>query len=480
MRRRRVPALARWATLGFLGGVLFGCQDYRFEQKCPEGITESQITVPAAPPVPVDILFVVDNSGSMADEQENLAANFNFFIDQVAGSVDYRIGVVTTDLNSPDGERAGDIIATFSDDAFRTVEPYDLRGCVIAPIDHGCFRGPDAALRIIDSSVMNRDEQIAAFKANVRVGSCGWGTEKGLGGMLSALENMRAGRCNASFLRDEANLVVIFVSDENDSSDGEVQQYVQDVLSVKGADKVRIGAIVAAVDGAASNCSASVGGQCGALCDGPAPNQGSQVSCDNRNACTQAGEVCRNGRCSNQAYEYWNQSPNNCLWCSYFNVADCCSALAGSRYVSFAHAMEQAIVAANPDLEVHQCNAPVGTRAACLVDSICQDNFGETLKRMANELVVTNEYRLTPAPTNPDGVAVTVVGGRFGDGEALVNGTDFTVTVDANGESAKLVITNGAKVPGVGEDVKVSYVTEISKPTEQKGACGPQTADAGT
>ena len=77
--------------------------------------------------------------------------------------------------------------------------------------------------------------------------------------------------------------------------------------------------------------------------------------------------------------------------------------------------------------------------------------------------------------------AVTVVSGRFGDGEALVNGTDFTVTVDANGESAKLVITNGAKVPGVGEDVKVSYVTEISKPTEQKGACGPQTtADAGT
>ena len=49
-------------------------------------------------PTPTDILFVVDNSGSMADEQENLAQNFDQFIQQIAGAGDYRIAVVTTDL----------------------------------------------------------------------------------------------------------------------------------------------------------------------------------------------------------------------------------------------------------------------------------------------------------------------------------------------------------------------------------------------
>jgi hypothetical protein len=51
----------------------------------------------------VDILFVIDNSGSMAEEQENLARNFPQFIRQVEDYVtttneqlDYRVGVTST------------------------------------------------------------------------------------------------------------------------------------------------------------------------------------------------------------------------------------------------------------------------------------------------------------------------------------------------------------------------------------------------
>jgi len=33
-----------------------------------------------------DILFVVDDSGSMEDEQQNLAANFDAFIERLAAS----------------------------------------------------------------------------------------------------------------------------------------------------------------------------------------------------------------------------------------------------------------------------------------------------------------------------------------------------------------------------------------------------------
>ncbi len=64
---------------------------------------------PFVPPPPegtctkMDILFVVDDSGSMAEEQGNLAANFPAFIHILDGFVtetgaplDYRVGITTT------------------------------------------------------------------------------------------------------------------------------------------------------------------------------------------------------------------------------------------------------------------------------------------------------------------------------------------------------------------------------------------------
>jgi hypothetical protein len=49
----------------------------------------------------VDILFVSDNSGSMSFEQENMSQRFSSFLGQLdQNSVDYRIGVITTDVSS--------------------------------------------------------------------------------------------------------------------------------------------------------------------------------------------------------------------------------------------------------------------------------------------------------------------------------------------------------------------------------------------
>jgi hypothetical protein len=60
------------------------------------------------PPVPsqraVDILFVVDNSGSMSEEQAKLAASIDTLVatlDSAVVPVDYRIGVTTTDNGNP-------------------------------------------------------------------------------------------------------------------------------------------------------------------------------------------------------------------------------------------------------------------------------------------------------------------------------------------------------------------------------------------
>src|SRR6185436_7640945 len=78
-----------------------GCQDYLFEMVEPSRVTEATRNI-VIEPSPADIVFVVDNSGSMADEQDKLAASFDRFIRVIAQEQDpdlYRIAIVTTDLD---------------------------------------------------------------------------------------------------------------------------------------------------------------------------------------------------------------------------------------------------------------------------------------------------------------------------------------------------------------------------------------------
>ena len=56
-----------------------------------------QITSPE-----VDVLWVVDNSCSMSEEQEAIASNFPQFMEYfLDSSLDYHIGVVSTDMDDP-------------------------------------------------------------------------------------------------------------------------------------------------------------------------------------------------------------------------------------------------------------------------------------------------------------------------------------------------------------------------------------------
>src|SRR5262245_51904437 len=50
----------------------------------------------------VDILWVVDSSGSMAPKQARLASNFNNFVDQLVNAnppIDFHIAVISTDTD---------------------------------------------------------------------------------------------------------------------------------------------------------------------------------------------------------------------------------------------------------------------------------------------------------------------------------------------------------------------------------------------
>ncbi len=157
----------------------------------------------------VDILFVVDNSGSMYDDQQRLADNFERFLDSATtpgASNDFHIGVTSTDVLSPDG----------------------LDGRLVS---NPTYLTPST----------NNLEQ--TFADHVSLGVDGTGLELGLEAMRLALSRPLSTGHNGGFLREEAALSVIVVSDEDDGSSDpfvppehvrSVDDYVAFLSAVKG------------------------------------------------------------------------------------------------------------------------------------------------------------------------------------------------------------------------------------------------------
>ncbi|MCO4771424.1 MAG: hypothetical protein KDA24_15420 [Deltaproteobacteria bacterium] len=154
------------------------------------------------PPTEVDILLVVDNSCSMQDEQEKLGEGFAEFVRffEVA-EVDYHIGITTTDVFNEGPGNSGELARTGD------------------------------GTRVIDEDT---DDPDAVFEELVNVGIEGAGSEMGLKAALAALTPPMSEGPNAGFLREEALLSVIFVSDEEDFSIGPVNSYINSLREVKG------------------------------------------------------------------------------------------------------------------------------------------------------------------------------------------------------------------------------------------------------
>lgn len=150
-----------------------------------------------------DILFVVDNSGSMSDDQTKLANSFSSFINWlVTAQVDYRIAITTTDTSAT-GEQ-------------------------------GAFVGSPKILDI------NTPNIATAFSNNVQVGDNGSGSELGLEGSRLALSEPLLSGGNAGFLRNEARLYIVYVSDEEDQSPDSVGTYKTFFTNVKGGDPDKV------------------------------------------------------------------------------------------------------------------------------------------------------------------------------------------------------------------------------------------------
>jgi hypothetical protein len=187
---------------------------------------EASRVVPSS--VKTDILFVVDDSQSMAANQQNLHDNLSAFIQVLASAPianDFQIGVTNTSVEGYPG--AAKVYAAGTPSAGT---PYPA-GALIAVARDATSGSPIAGQFVYDASAkkFGGSRILAAgsptlvqdFQANVLVGTDGSLKEQPLRAARLALSDRIADGTNAGFLRPGARLAVVFLSDEDDCSDSD-------------------------------------------------------------------------------------------------------------------------------------------------------------------------------------------------------------------------------------------------------------------
>lgn len=176
-----------------------------------------QAEVPAIAPQRTDILFVIDNSGSMAEEQAGIATELPAFLAELqqgdAVEQDFRVGVITTSVYQR---------AVFTDGHEQyDPEAYNSQSGLLQPVVDD--KGLPTAERYLDGGDA---DLLAKFRRLVHQGLRGSGQETPFEAVRLALTPplsttpLEEGG-NAGFLRDGARLLVVVVSDEDDCSSTE-------------------------------------------------------------------------------------------------------------------------------------------------------------------------------------------------------------------------------------------------------------------
>jgi hypothetical protein len=171
----------------------------------------------------VDIVFVIDNSGSMYSNQTNLKNNFDTFVGAfTSAGVDYHLALITTD----DAAFVGDVISPSTPDPISEFnDQIDSIGITGSPLEQGLY--------------------------------------------YSYLSTMPGGDASPTsstgFLRETARLVVVYVSDEPDissrSSTMTTSDYSAHLLSLKSSSELVVAHAIAG--DFPSGCTSNGGAQFG-------------------------------------------------------------------------------------------------------------------------------------------------------------------------------------------------------------------------
>jgi hypothetical protein len=199
------------AALAVLAAAASGCTAHSLAAPEPMPEVENDQYYEVNPVRDLDLLFLIDDSPSMADKQNNLAANMPALIDALkaipGGLASVHIGVVTSDLGAGPTPIVGGCDRVGGDRGVLQIKP-------------GC--GVDANSRFLSSleggTWNNFQGDIAkVFACIATVGDRGCGYEHQLQALRVALSPELTPE-NAGFLRPEAYLGLVLLTDEDDCS----------------------------------------------------------------------------------------------------------------------------------------------------------------------------------------------------------------------------------------------------------------------
>jgi len=208
MSRCFLPWLLVWGLAGCVGGGNITTVDTA-PRELGAGNESPPLDLSGDVPVvyacdTVDILFVVDNSNSMQEEQENLVANFAQFIQRIESIQppikSYHVGVISTDIGA--GPYSGPLMGSCKPGGDEARLQHVPRGSGCASSYLRYLVGPAATLA-----------QDFGCIAALGLGGCGYEQQ-----MEAALKALTGQPYNDGFVRANAPLAIIFITDEDDCS----------------------------------------------------------------------------------------------------------------------------------------------------------------------------------------------------------------------------------------------------------------------
>ncbi|MCP4498663.1 MAG: hypothetical protein GY822_01695 [Deltaproteobacteria bacterium] len=475
--------MKQWACTSLLLPLLLpisGCNDHVFvavEENCSPTLAPS---VKQPEDLPADILLVIDNSGSMCEEQANLVSNFfdencpitdldnvpdefrnptdTIIADQLqdcgfiqilaAYDSEFRVGITTTDVGQCDN-RFG--LAENEQAASFICAGHNFPGWGRRP-QRGCLQGaPGSDKKFIEKGDTNIGETFKATLDNVQ--TFGSGFERGLDAMEVFLDKNsdRAPGCESDrddFIREDAKLIVIFISDEDDCShrDG-IFGAVDENLGESCDNATETPAELRDVPTSASNCYdvrdslAPIDGYASFLNNVKGINNRDRVSVAVIAGATfngVGGAVsggCRivagdnpDGQCS--------ASKGNSFLCDPED--NCCDADSGDRYFQFASQIPKN-----------------------LTDSICFESFRSTMVSIAQFIAAQNQFQLQEDSADVDQMTVHICregAERVTDCEFVVRIPDGEVTEDRSGwqlTGTRTINLYGASILQPGEELRI-------------------------
>lgn len=429
------------------------CQSYPFQFQHNQRVAARGYTIDVGTAEQTDILFVVDNSGSMAEEQAELRDNMAAFIEVLTQSAnDYQVGLISTDLERRPGPDCSPCCDLDTDDDGAP----DWSNC-----DNGRLYATDFMDRIferpplVDQTPAEYQAEIDALVADfntaiLSLGINGAALEAPLEAMRRALDpdgSPIVTHLNRGFVRPDANLAVIFLTDEDDcsfpsswySEQGRddahcyfepgatpIEEFVDFLVELKGGiEPIRAAAIVGGVPtGSDTDPVPFEAAGCFTVTDTLCDIFDNQTDCDASphcqwtTACELTAPFAAEVGSASDACGCWTSRfltdprvlMSGDFFCNYLSEAPFnqtsaripdaghnqggCAALPGGRLVAFLD-------------EIARRRVDEGREPGVIADSICRAEYRTTLEEIAITVVLTNCFTLEEPPEDLDSVVMT-------------------------------------------------------------------------